>query len=193
MEAQKWQALYRCMEEEAQAFFTLFSEVCICCYQVSEANGSPSDNCCRRCNFVPEICADPLLNALATASGGIAVLSAINGPGCAALGEQGCVLPFGRTPTCYRYVCAYFYRSASTALPPGLMYRIEQALEVFHLVRCSAARGDMPGYAACAVQVDAVIALLRTAAQSLRENAAAFATRKALVIEDMRTPAAKHH
>lgn len=191
MSLAEWEALYLRAEKMCRAFFAEhFGDVCARCFEASEARADPSFCCCRRTNFLPEVLTDPLLGDIAEKSLGhsLMVLSGPhNAPGCAALGPTGCLIPFGRTEVCNSYTCEHLYRCAAPALPPGALYKIQEALEVFGTIRHPGRRARQE-LNACTAQVDELEALLDAASQHLRRAQGPFAIAKAETILDMFPP-----
>ncbi|MDH7570620.1 MAG: hypothetical protein QHJ73_13645 [Armatimonadota bacterium] len=182
------QSLYARAEEAARAFFAEhFGDVCACCYRASELRGDPSFCCCRRTNFVPEVTVDPLLGALAEESMGRTLLHLYGMPrrdGCAALGPTGCLIPFGRPDACNTYVCDHLYRCMAAVLPPELILRLGEALDVFTTLRTPA---GVPTHA-LAAGVEALVELLREASENLQRAKGTFTRQKAEVMAEMLPP-----
>lgn len=192
MDLRRWQGLYARAERAASRFFgEHLGVVCARCYEASEARHDPAFCCCRRTNFVPEILTDPLLGGLADEGLGHS-LYVLSGPhntrGCAALGPDGCLIPFGRPDPCHAYICDALYDSLEATLPLDLLCRLRDALEVYSRIR-EAPRRDDCEFHRCVEQVTELEALFSLSSEQIRAQSAAFALRKEEALREMLPPA----
>lgn len=191
MELRRWQELYARAERASKIFFSEhFGGVCARCAESADTAADPSINCCRRTNFLPEILTDPLLGGLAEESLGhslYGLCAPYKDRACAALGPQGCRIPYGRPDPCHAYICDALYDPLRAILPLDLLCRVREALEVYSRIR-EAPRRDDREFRACAEQVAELEALLTRASECLREQNALFAVRREQALHGMLPP-----